>query len=84
MRILGKRKWESKGEFDKYFGGGANTPSPGAEEGQGKNPGGIGDSGSGAGGGGAQLPPGLARGPDPEGAPSLYQQFEAKSKEWRL
>ena len=84
VRILGARPWESKGEFDKYFGGGANSPPPPkeTEQGEGKNPGGIGDSGSG-GASGSKLPPGLTRGPDPEGAPTLYRQFEDMSKEWR-
>jgi AFG3 family protein len=79
VRILGHRKWESKGDFDKWFGGG---PAKGADEGRGKNPGGIGDSESG-GGPGPKLPPGLARGPDEEAAPSLFQQFEKLSKEWK-
>ena len=79
VRILGPRKWESKGDFDKWFGGG---PAKGADEGRGKNPGGIGDSESG-GGPGPKLPPGLARGPDEEAAPSLFQQFEKLSREWK-
>lgn len=81
VRILGPRPWESKGEFDKYFGGGPTSPRE-TEEGQGRNPGGIGDS-QGGGGSGPKLPPGLARGPDPEGAPTLYQQFEEKARQWR-
>lgn len=80
VRILGPRKWESKGEFDKWFGGGGSPKE--AEEGVGKNPGGIGDNAP-TGGTGPGLPPGIARGPDPEGAPSLYKQFEDASKEWR-
>ena len=87
VRLLGSRKWESKGEFDKYFGGGANTPPKGAEEGKGANPGGIGDSGSGpngpAPGSGSGLPPGIGRGPE-EPAPTLYRQFEDMAREWRM
>ena len=82
VRILGPRPWETKGDFDKYFGGGQ---TPNAEDGTGQNPGGIGDSGSGPNGpapGG--LPPGLGKGPDPEGAPSLYKGFEEASKQWRI
>lgn len=82
VRILGPRPWETKGDFDKYFGGGVGNS---AEDGQGTNPGGIGDSGSGPNGpapGG--LPPGLGKGPDPEGAPSLYKGFEEASKQWRI
>ena len=79
VRILGNRQWETKGDFDKWFGGGA---AKGVEEGQGKNPGGIGDTDVG-GGPGPKLPPGLSRGPDQEGAPSLYQQFERMSREWK-
>ncbi|KAK5173793.1 AAA ATPase afg3 [Saxophila tyrrhenica] len=73
VRLLGQRPWETKGEFDKYFGGGR---SPGLEEGRGKNPGGVGDAG-GAGdssGGGPALPPGIGRGPE-EAAPSLYRRL---------
>lgn len=86
VRILGQRPWETKGEFDKYFGGGPNTPN-GGEQGKGTNPGGIGDSGSGPNGptpgSGSGLPPGLGRGPDPEGAPTLYRQFEEVAKKWK-
>ncbi len=82
VRLLGQREWESKGEFDKYFGGrGAST---GVEEGKGKNPGGIGDSQPPNGPtGGATLPPGLGGGPE-EAAPSLFRELEEKSKGWRL
>ena len=79
VRILGPRQWEAKGDFDKWFGGGHPK---GADEGRGKNAGGIGDSESG-GGPGPKLPPGLARGPDEEVAPSLFQQFERMSREWK-
>ena len=79
VRILGHRQWESKGDFDKWFGGG---PDKNAEEGRGKNAGGIGDTDVG-GGPGPKLPPGLSRGPDDEAAPSLYQQFERMSEQWR-
>ena len=79
VRILGRREWESKGDFDKWFGGGAPK---GAEEGRGKNAGGIGDQDVG-GGPGPKLPPGLSRAPDDEAAPSLFQQFERMSEGWK-
>ena len=81
VRILGPRQWETKGEFDKYFGGGATQKQN--EEGKGANPGGIGDNESNS-GPGPKLPPGLGRGPDEEAAPTLYQQLDKISKGWRL
>ena len=80
VRLLGQRQWETKGEFDKYFGGGSTKKN---EEGKGANPGGIGDNPSG-GGSGPKLPPGLGGRPDEEAAPTLYRLLEEKSKEWRL
>ncbi|KAK3723545.1 AAA ATPase afg3 [Vermiconidia calcicola] len=82
VRILGPRPWESKGDFEKYFGGGSPKQ---AEEGKGPNPGGIGDSGSGPNGPapGSNLPPGLGRGPE-EPAPTLYRMLEERSKVWRM
>ena len=71
VRILGPRPWESKGEFDKYFGGGPIS-SKETDEGKGANPGGIGDNTPSGGSGGAGLPPGIAGGPAPDAA--LYRQ----------
>ncbi len=81
VRILGQRPWATKGEFDKYFGGGRT----GVEEGAGKNAGGIGDSGpvGGSGGGPPTLPGGLGGAPE-EAAPSLYRELQLRSQEWRL
>lgn len=83
VRLIGPRPYETKGDFDKYFGG--RGSGDGAERGEGKNPGGIGDSGSGSGGAapGTNLPPGIGRSPE-EPAPTLYRELEMKSREWRL
>lgn len=78
VRLLGPRPYEDKGEFSKYFGGGAAS-SPGAG-GEGRTPGGIGDS--------PPAPPGLGDVPPPTplgggggaAAPALFK--EQPRRQW--
>ncbi|TKA30986.1 Mitochondrial respiratory chain complexes assembly protein YTA12 [Salinomyces thailandicus] len=71
VRLLGRRPWEDKGEFSKYFGGGAMPGGP-------TKPGPNGEPEPPAGG---NLPPPL--GGQSEPAPSLYQGFEELGRRWR-
>lgn len=69
VRILGPRPWEEKGDFSKYFGGGAIGPKPTETPGEPTPPSG-------------DLPPPLGRGPA-EPAPTLYKLLEESAKSWK-
>ncbi|QIW95502.1 hypothetical protein AMS68_001020 [Peltaster fructicola] len=67
VRLLGNRPWEDKGEFSKYFGGGAEPPGSGV-----RAPGGIGDAPPAP---PTSLPPPLGGGPEGSAAPALFRDY---------